>query len=82
MNAVMAGRVVLTHMGGVDRCKKVQMRGGDWRNRRWDRCIRLNGRSLGLWRGAGTEVVREGRPSLTETGGVHARNHGHNICNV
>lgn len=74
-NAVMAVR----HMAGMHRRHEILMRGGDGRRGRRSRCIGLNRRHLRLRRRTWVEVVRDRRPSLTNTCGIHARDHCHDF---
>lgn len=48
MDGVMTGWVVLAGMTSMYWRNEVQVRGTDWRNRRWGRCIWLYRCDLGL----------------------------------
>lgn len=79
VDTVMAWCVVLARLNG---CDKVQVRGAHGRRRRRSRLVRLDGRNMSLWCGAGTEVVRQRRPSRAEASRIHAWDHGHDVGDV
>lgn len=79
LDAVVARRVVVGYMTSMNRRHELLVRTGNGDRRRRYRCIRLDGGHLSLRGRAWVEVVRNRRPSLTKTSGIHARDHRHDI---
>jgi hypothetical protein len=78
-DVVVARRVVVGYMTSMNRRHELLVRAGDRSRRRRCWCIRLDGGHLSLRGGAWVEVVRNRRPSLAKTSGIHARDHGHDV---
>lgn len=79
---VVAWRVVVIHVIGVNRGHELRVRGSDGRGRCWGGCIGLHRCDLGRWCWACLEIVGNRRPPLAKTSGVHAGNHGHESIDV